>query len=78
MTKTKTKEELTRYLTGDQRVSLGADMRAAYEAGASIRDLALQHDRSYGWAHRMLENAGATLRARGGGTTPTTQEATAS
>ena len=41
----------------------------AYPAsGASIRDLASETGRSYGFVHRMLSEAGVALRGRGGAT----------
>ena len=36
--------------------------------GSSIRDLASETGRSYGFVHRMLSEAGVTLRGRGGAT----------
>ncbi|MDX3772085.1 MULTISPECIES: helix-turn-helix domain-containing protein [unclassified Streptomyces] len=38
------------------------------EGGASIRAIADAHGRSYGFVHRMLSEAGVTLRGRGGAT----------
>ncbi|MBN9620404.1 MAG: transcriptional regulator, partial [Actinobacteria bacterium] len=34
--------------------------------GASIRSLAAEHGRSYGFVHRLLVESGTTLRGRGG------------
>ncbi|MBB4854594.1 transposase [Mycobacteroides chelonae] len=43
-----------------------AELKAAYEKGASIRALAAEAGRSYGFVHRALVESGATLRGRGG------------
>jgi predicted transcriptional regulator len=53
-------------VVGQERVDLGVDMRAKYEAGASIRELTEEVGRSYGFVHRVLLEAGTTLRGRGG------------
>lgn len=41
-------------------------MKKRYVAGDSIRDIAEDHGRSYGFVHRMLGAGGVTLRGRGG------------
>nr|WP_106584298.1 helix-turn-helix domain-containing protein [Murinocardiopsis flavida] len=41
------------------------DLAQAYTQGASIRMLAQQTGRSYGYIRRTLERAGVQLRARG-------------
>jgi hypothetical protein len=43
-----------------------ADLRHAYEGGASIRTLAASTGRSYGSVHSMLRESGAAMRSRGG------------
>ncbi|MEU6184165.1 helix-turn-helix domain-containing protein [Streptomyces coeruleorubidus] len=48
------------------REKLGADLRKAYDKGASIRTLAEGCGRSYGFVHRVLTEAGTTMRSRGG------------
>ena len=50
--------------------SAGADPRPGWpnEAGESIRELAASTERSYGFVHRILVEAGVTLRGRGGAT----------
>lgn len=53
-------------VSGTAREKLGADLRKKYEAGKSIRDLAAETGRSYGFVHRVLSESGATLRGRGG------------
>ncbi|WP_308819046.1 helix-turn-helix domain-containing protein [Pseudonocardia alni] len=54
--------------TGTQRGKLAADLKKKYEKGASIRSLAEQTGRSYGFVHRVLSETGVTLRGRGGAT----------
>ncbi len=53
-------------ITGASRDKLGTDLRKKYEGGQSIRALAASTGRSYGFVHRMLGEAGASLRGRGG------------
>jgi hypothetical protein len=55
-------------VTGGDRESLTTDLREKYESGASIRALAEQSGRSYGFVHRILSESGASLRGRGGAT----------
>jgi hypothetical protein len=52
--------------TGDERGTLSDELRRHYENGRSIRDLAADTGRSYGFVHRVLKESGATLRGRGG------------
>ena len=42
------------------------ELKAAYEQGASIRTLAADAGRSYGYVHRALVESGVALRGRGG------------
>ncbi|MFE2739080.1 helix-turn-helix domain-containing protein [Streptomyces sp. NPDC056723] len=53
-------------ITGAARDQVAADLKAAYEGGASIRSIAESTKRSYGFVHRILTEAGVTLRGRGG------------
>jgi predicted transcriptional regulator len=53
-------------ITGEQRAEVGRELKTAYEAGASIRELAEDIGRSYGFVHRLLEETGVEMRARGG------------
>jgi hypothetical protein len=53
-------------ITGTQRGVLSDELRRQYENGRSIRDLAADTGRSYGFIHRVLKESGATLRGRGG------------
>ncbi|NJP80765.1 helix-turn-helix domain-containing protein [Streptomyces telluris] len=55
-----------KHYDADQRRRIGAELRALYEDGASIRDLTRSTGRSYGFVHRVLLEAGVTLRGRGG------------
>lgn len=55
-------------ITGGDRSTLAATLRASYEAGESIRTLAASSGRSYGFVHRILVESGTTLRGRGGAT----------
>ncbi len=48
------------------RDELAAHLRARYETGVSIRGLAAEYGGSYGLIHKLLVEAGATLRPRGG------------
>ena len=57
-----------RRITGDERGTLSSTLRQRYEGGASIRTLAAETGRSYGFVHRVLLESGATLRGRGGAT----------
>jgi predicted transcriptional regulator len=55
-------------VTGADRDALTAQLRREYEGGASIRELARQTGRSYGFVHQLLGEAGVELRGRGGAT----------
>jgi hypothetical protein len=55
-------------VTGGDRDRLSTTLRRRYDGGASIRDLAEQTGRSYGFVHRILGESGAKLRGRGGAT----------
>ncbi len=48
------------------RDQLMAELRRAYESGASIRTLVASTGRSYGSVHSMLREAGVAMRSRGG------------
>ena len=54
--------------TGEERSDLASDLKRRYDNGESIRALAAATGRSYGFVHRLLLEAGATLRGRGGAT----------
>lgn len=53
-------------VTGDARTTLSEQLAGRYTAGASIRELAADTGRSYGFIHRVLTEAGVQLRGRGG------------
>jgi hypothetical protein len=55
-------------ITGGDRNKLAADLKRKYTSGRSIRELASETGRSYGFVHRMLSEAGVALRGRGGAT----------
>jgi predicted transcriptional regulator len=55
-------------VTGTARERLAADLKKKYAQGRSIRALAEETGRSYGFVHRMLTESGVTLRGRGGAT----------
>lgn len=55
-----------RKITGTARETLAAHLKTEYENGASIRTLAHNTGRSYGFVHRVLIETGITLRERGG------------
>lgn len=57
-----------RRVTGGEREKLAADLRKKYEAGTSIRALAEETGRSYGFVHRILTESKTPLRGRGGAT----------
>ncbi|GGW60149.1 transcriptional regulator [Streptomyces lucensis JCM 4490] len=55
-----------KWITGSARKELARTFTREYSEGRSIRSIAEAHGRSYGFVHRVLTEAGATLRARGG------------
>ena len=55
-------------ITGGDRDKLAKDLKKKYESGRSIRELAAETNRSYGFVHRILSDAGVRLRGRGGAT----------
>lgn len=61
-------------ITGSTRSSLAADVRRRYESGESIRALAEETGRSYGFIHRLLADEQVPFRARGGATRRATAE----
>jgi hypothetical protein len=48
------------------RDQLLAELRSAYERGASIRTLVASTGRSYGAVHSLLRESGVAMRSRGG------------
>ena len=57
-----------RRIVGAERETLTDEVRQRYSNGASIRELATDTGRSYGYIHRLLVESGAELRGRGGPT----------
>lgn len=57
-----------RRIVGDERTELAESFAQRYAAGDSIRAIADASGRSYGFVHRVLNENGVTLRARGGDT----------
>ena len=55
-------------ITGPARTKLADQLRKEYDAGKSIRTIAEECNRSYGFIHRILLESGVTLRGRGGPT----------
>ena len=55
-------------VTGQDRNKLATDLKRRYDAGESIRALAVSTGRSYGFVHRILTETGVALRGRGGAT----------
>jgi predicted transcriptional regulator len=55
-----------RRILGDERLSYARNYVQRYNAGASIRQLATDTGRSYGFVHRVLAESGVKFRKRGG------------
>jgi transposase len=55
-------------IVGEQRDVLGSALTERYVAGESIRSIAEDIGRSYGFVHGVLRQSEAPLRARGGAT----------
>ncbi|GAB2812619.1 helix-turn-helix domain-containing protein [Actinocorallia aurea] len=55
-----------RRISGDQREELARTAVEQYAAGRSIRALAAELGRSYGFIHKLLVESGVELRGRGG------------
>jgi len=53
-------------VSGAARDALASELTKKYENGSSIRELAVETGRSYGFVHRLLVENGVTLRGRGG------------
>lgn len=60
-------------IVGEQRAAVAAALALRYRReGLSIRALAADVGRSSGWVNRMLHEAGAEMRQRGGNRRPGT------
>ena len=55
-------------ITGADRTKLASELSKKYQGGASIRALAEETGRSYGFVHRILTENEVALRSRGGAT----------
>jgi transposase len=55
-------------VVGEQRTALSAELSDRYAQGESIRAIAEDIGRSYGFVHGVLRQADAPLRGRGGST----------
>jgi helix-turn-helix protein len=55
-------------ITGPQRETLATQYAKRYDAGESIRKIAEDAGRSFGFVHGVLKESGVTLRGRGGAT----------
>src|SRR4029079_18344151 len=55
-------------ITGAQRGTLASQYAKRYAAGESIRKIADDAGRSFGFVHGVLKEAGVELRGRGGAT----------
>lgn len=55
-------------ITGTARKELTRDLRKRYDGGKSIRNIASEIGRSFGFVHRLLTESGVELRPRGGDT----------
>lgn len=59
------KSPARRLASGPERDRVAAELKAKYEAGATIRALATETGRSYSGVHRLLTDAGVTFRPHG-------------
>ncbi|WP_337063226.1 helix-turn-helix domain-containing protein [Kineococcus sp. G2] len=55
-------------LSGAERAQLAEELSKGYAEGKSIRALAEETGRSYGFVHRLLSESDVSLRSRGGAT----------
>jgi transposase len=55
-------------LTGEDRARMAERVLAQYGEGHSIREIAQETGRSYGFVHRVLSESDVALRGRGGPT----------
>jgi Helix-turn-helix domain len=73
-----TRSRFHQRITGAQREEWKHDYVKRYGAGSSIRKIAEDTGRSYGFVHRLLVEAGITLRQHGGARVRRHQTATPS
>lgn len=55
-------------ISGTQRTTLASQYADRYTGGESIRTIAEEAGRSYGFVHNVLKESGVALRGRGGAT----------
>ncbi|HET8617015.1 MAG TPA: helix-turn-helix domain-containing protein [Actinomycetales bacterium] len=55
-------------VTGSEREKVSSKVMSDYANGKSIRDIAAELGRSYGFVHRLLSESDQPLRSRGGAT----------
>src|SRR3712207_8455335 len=55
-------------ISGAQRTTLATQYAKRYAGGESIRKIADDAGRSYGFVHNVLKESGVSLRGRGGAT----------
>jgi transposase len=55
-------------VTGSDREKISSKVMSEYANGKSIRDIAAELGRSYGFVHRLLSESDQPLRSRGGAT----------
>lgn len=55
-------------ITGDGRKDLATSLIERYQRGESIRSMAQDIGRSYGFVHGVLAESGVSMRSRGGAT----------
>ncbi|GAA2629341.1 helix-turn-helix domain-containing protein [Actinomadura fulvescens] len=55
-----------RRIKGEDRRSAASAFVSRYESGLSVRALASESGRSYGFVYKLLQENGAAMRGRGG------------
>ena len=61
-------------ISGSQRTTLATQYAKRYAGGESIRKIADDAGRSYGFVHNVLKESGVSLRGRGGATRGTAKK----
>ena len=64
-------------ISGAQRTTLATQYAKRYAGGESIRKIADDAGRSYGFVHNVLKESGVSLRGRGGATRGTAKKTAA-
>jgi hypothetical protein len=59
-----------RRIVGDERATLGKQLKKRYDAGESVRQLERSTGRSYGFIYRVLAEQRVVFRSRGGSHSP--------